>query len=664
MKKKLFVLITALVIMIAISGISLAYLQAQDNSGNSEDASITVANFGLVLLTDIADITMNNTYPMTDLEGQITGTKATFQIKNTGSIAADYKVSLVDGSTPSTIVNSKVRYQLKRVNESTSVETSLGINTLDVNGVIDTGSIDPNVTYTYTIALWVAYDESPSSTDTFSKLIQVDGMLGSNLDKSGANYPELLDNMIPVYYEAIDDTTGNWKKADSKNSNSTYKWFDYDNFMWANAVTVKETGTQTRAYYLSAPAGTTIDMSDITSMWVWIPRYKYVIFNGNNGTADEQMIDITFEHGIGKTGTVSCIDNIITTTDATSSQTCTDTTNGSIINNKSTYTHPAFTFGDEELVGFWMGKFEMSTDDSTCLSSASGTNCNKTGLNILVKPNVTPLSYQRAYNLFLNTRGMEFYDNIHGFKQSVDATSISATDGSNIGIIPNDDNKLDIHMQKSMEWGAVAYLSNSKYGKYGNSLYEGEYKEVYKNNKTAFTTGYSGGIPVGTSTNSASSTFMYNDLTIATTGRGYRGAGASTTGTIYGVYDMVGGKDEFVMGIAYSNNFSCSGGCDTTVYFSLGSKYFDYYSRYGTTTTGYVFKSKLGDAQKEVLKTEPSSGWFADTIFNVSNYWQLRGGSRSTPGGMFYMTSSNGSYDASRGSRPVLAISRNMPWLN
>ncbi len=36
------------------------------------------------------------------------------------------------------------------------------------------------------------------------------------------------------------------------------------------------------------------------------------------------------------------------------SEICTDSTNGSIINGTSTYTHPAFTFGDEELTGFWV----------------------------------------------------------------------------------------------------------------------------------------------------------------------------------------------------------------------------------------------------------------------------------------------------------------------
>ena len=41
--------------------------------------------------------------------------------------------------------------------------------------------------------------------------------------------------------------------------------------------------------------------------------------------------------------------------------------------------------------------------------------------------------------------------------------------------------------EKNMEWGAVAYLSQSKYGKYGNTLYSGNYRRIYKNNYYQYT---------------------------------------------------------------------------------------------------------------------------------------------------------------------------------
>jgi hypothetical protein len=41
---------------------------------------------------------------------------------------------------------------------------------------------------------------------------------------------------------------------------------------------------------------------------------------------------------------------------------------------------------------------------------------------------------------------------------------------------------VETHMSKNDEWGAVAYLSQSTYGKYGNTSYTGANKEIYVNN--------------------------------------------------------------------------------------------------------------------------------------------------------------------------------------
>ena len=122
-----------------------------------------------------------------------------------------------------------------------------------------TGVISYFVTNSY--AKW-------NSDYTSSNTLKV-GVKVPNVDKSGANAPALLSNMIPVYY---DSTSDSWKKADSNNANEVNKWYDYDNKMWANAVTVSETNRNT---YLNANAGTTIPMSDINTMWVWVPRYTY-----------------------------------------------------------------------------------------------------------------------------------------------------------------------------------------------------------------------------------------------------------------------------------------------------------------------------------------------------------------------------------------------------
>ena len=84
----------------------------------------------------------------------------------------------------------------------------------------------------------------------------------TSLDTSGANPPILSSNMIPVYY---DENSSSWRKADENNKVKKYKWYNYDEKMWANSVTVSSTN---RSKYLSASVGTEIPMDDILTMEV------------------------------------------------------------------------------------------------------------------------------------------------------------------------------------------------------------------------------------------------------------------------------------------------------------------------------------------------------------------------------------------------------------
>lgn len=667
MKKKIFVFMFLMLLVIGISS-SYAYLKAE--KGSTGNNNLSVGSLDVTLLTDISNINLNNEVPKEDSEG-LNNPSTSFRIKNNAGMTASYKISLVDGTKKSTVSNKDVKYRLIRTNTTTNETVTMDIKNLDSTGLIDTGTIEANVIYNYQLVIWLDINSNPNGL-VFSKNILVEGMQVSSLDKSGANYPELTDNMIPVYYDKTSDTEGVWRIADRKNLNETYKWFDYNDFMWANAVTVKENGTTSRSDYLKADLGTEVKMEDITTMWVWIPRYKYQIFNGNNELSNEQEIKITFEHGIDKTGTVSCKENILTADDSSSSETCTDTTNGSIINNKSTYTHPAFTFGEEELTGIWYAKFEMSTDqDSTCVTSQSYDNCDKEDLNIYVKPDQISLRYQKLINEFKSIRNMELFNNVHGFTQNENTTTSSQT-----GEITGDNNNIDIHMQKNMEWGAVTYLAYSKYGKYGNSLYTGTNKRVYKNNWYQqlsgvynYKTGYS-----GYSYNAAPSTtnvVLYNDLTDLGSGKGYKGAGASTTGTVYGIYDMNGGAYEYVMGNMVSSSgafYSHSAGFTA----SPLAKYYDKYSYYSTKSLAQasVARGRFGDATKETTKgyVESTGSW--EGSYRIFPYyafpWSTRGGraSVSSYSGINDLISLNGYSTIFNSSRPVLAVSREFPWLS
>ena len=380
----------------------------------------------------------------------------------------------------------------------------------------------------------------------------------TNLDTSGANKPVLASNMIPVYY---DEANSVWKKADKNNSQKDYRWYSYESSgeykgMWANAVTVKDTNRQT---YLNATPGTTISMDDITTMWVWIPRFNAVTpSNYNGGTQSKpNAIDVTF---------------------VKQNETAID----------------AFTFGNKELSGFWYGKFEIG---GSLASSCTNETCNVS--NIVVKPNVSSLRSQKVSSFFYASRSMEQAGNSFGFVNS----------------------EVDTHMGKNNEWGAVAYLTQSIYGRCTNST---TCTEVGINNNKSYITGY--GAPAGSSSSVTNGT--YNTAL---------GKDASTTGTIYGIYDMSGGAYEYVMGV-YNNAKSSSG------FNSLpDEKYYNNYT--GSSYTGHA----LTETKK----------WYGDNdgFVSASYPWFARGGYYGAGGvtGVFYFSSYDGNYINSHSSHLVIS---------
>lgn len=399
---------------------------------------------------------------------------------------------------------------------------------------------------------------------------------GANPDfdmAQGLNKPELVSGMIPVYY---DETETVWKKASQ--TNVTNNWYNYSTGKWANVVTVT---TVTRAAYQSAAVGTTILEADVLTYFVWIPRYKYLIPAGTGA----REISVTFE------------------------ATSTSKSNGDAV--ATYYTHPAFTFGSEELNGIWVGKFETT-----------GTITAPT-----IKPDTSSIKSQTVKAM---------YDSVKTYMQG------------NVTYGFTNDN--DIHMMKNMEWGAVAYLTGSRYGKYGNSSYAGTNKELYMNNSSSYITGRSSGavsgsgvltpangyISAGYYTYDGKCASIYAGLAApCTTGSAGQtltdktlAYGASTTGSIYGIYDMSGGAWEYVMGVYEPNPIPATGIDDASGYsltttnsqynsLTINNKYYDRYLT-NLTETGAI----LGDATKE------TSGWYGDYANFVCSGapWFVRGG--------------------------------------
>ena len=384
--------------------------------------------------------------------------------------------------------------------------------------------------------------------------------------------PELYQGFIPVVY----DDTGNILIADENSL-----WYDYENHKWGNAVLVNCSDTTVKNKYFDSNmnlkpdmVGQIIDMNDILQMYVWIPRYRYRLWNAENGVSDEQMINIIFE--------------------STERPKANGNKNGEYL------THPAFTFGDTELSGIWVGKFEMTgtTDLAT------------------IKPNLKSLVNINISTMFNLSR------------------SFSTTSSSTYGL---NSNEVDSHMMKNMDWGAVAYLTNSKYGRYldeDNCIESG--CTPWKN---SINVSEIGGYQAFTGCSTSKSNNYLEISSVKKCLDNYDwssgGVNAATTGNIFGIYDMNGGAWEMVMGMMQSK----SGNVYLTVEsgfnnnFSVESKYYDLYN-YSDKSSLDGSRYFLGDATREVMKIKTDTSeysqnaWYKNqTKYNYDNdVFVCRGG--------------------------------------
>ena len=323
--------------------------------------------------------------------------------------------------------------------------------------------------------------------------------------------------------------------------------------------------------------------------WVWIPRYEYVVPTSTTAT----QIEVKF----------------IPTTQTTADD-------GYTI-------HPAFTFNGQQLAGIWVAKFEASSSSPS--SSYGGGD--STSLNVQVLPNVTSWRKITTNNIFTVCRNMQT--------------------GGTLGTVS--DTVVNSHMMKNIEWGAVAILSQSKYGIYnlssktglttngGDGTLQVWNNPYYTSTNTVLKTGYVSSSTSGKDATSTTSCDEYN------TGNGPKG---STTGTVYGVYDMAGGAYEYVAGCI-------SGYEDTKFGVTEGdSTYVDLYTNASNSYSDYT-GAITGDATTE------TKGWNDDysNFVDSSNPVFRRGGNynNGTSAGVFSFIYTIGNANNSYGFRVVLA---------
>lgn len=323
------------------------------------------------------------------------------------------------------------------------------------------------------------------------------------------------------------------------------------------------------------------------SMWVWIPRYEYEIVG--------KTININFipTSTTQKTGTI---------------------TNGYRI-------HPAFEDGsskgkdnnymngewDSELSGIWVAKFEASREDSK--AGTQGTSD-----TVKIQPNTK--------------------------------SWISITIGDSYTKAQAMYTKYNSHLMKNSEWGAVVYLTQSKFGR--------SETEVTINDNTSIVTG--------------AGDYITN-------------INQSSTNNTSGIYDLNGGAWERVAGyitngdtnlstngsslvgtnlVANENGYLTLSTRETTVYpYNRGSDIEeDNWTVYdGLKTDHYGY----GDAVLETSTAGNSlTSWNGDfsSFPNTSGSFFTRGGAGiyGSKAGMFAYSGTSGSANVNDGFRPVLAF--------
>ena len=307
------------------------------------------------------------------------------------------------------------------------------------------------------------------------------------------------------------------------------------------------------------------------SYFVWIPRYAYRItyYSSQTSTTPTGYYD---GNGMYKADTNEtlryALDEGIKTVE---------------YNNEKYIVHPAFETDldnggwDSELSGFWVAKYEMSRSDATTVKQGSST--------------------------------------IFKSVPSVGCAGNMGKIGNSYTCSLNYDRDKESHLIKNSEWGAVAYLTHSQFGRNGNEI------SVNQCGKSLFhVTGCGRGLNNDEDSEKTGTSQIYNnDYLFANINdiqkfNGKVGTLSSTTGNIYGVYDMSGGGEEYVAAwntlsdhanISNGSSFASTGGAST--------KYATAYIN-GTSTdfgTQIYEVGKVGDASKERYVWF-CYGWFTD----------------------------------------------------
>ena len=480
------------------------------------------------------------------------------------------------------------------------------------------------------------------------------------------NKPELMTGMSAIKFT---DPTDSAEGTTVDTTSNDTEWYNYENKKWANAKT--EDG----------------------SMWVWIPRYAYRIHK-ENGVAT-QKFDIVFLVGI--------TDNYYDENGRLQTAQRQTSENQTIVTNGDAYTvHPAFTNEssinyanggwDKELAGIWVAKFEAgyaSGNNKATVKASSVNYSQDTSWVAKIEAGTSSDSTQPARNWLDGKYGSTTtaikYPTFQGLTYSMnyinhnDAYRISKVLTESGNIYGLNSSSTDSHLMKNSEWGAVSYLSQSKYGLDGTNIV---INNVNLNNSTKSVYAVTGCASSTANANAVSTTI--GALNNRTQSSVYvwtqkNGTAASSTGTIYGIYDMSGGTWERTAGLVNNGNSNLTTyGSQVIADLNNGksTRYITVYphdsSKDSTSITNtdanlntasqanYVKNTKIyGDGIRETSTAGTGkSSWYSDYSYfaGLNTPFFVRGGNYgSTSGaGLFYFNRNNGTSNYSNGFRSVL----------
>ena len=442
-----------------------------------------------------------------------------------------------------------------------------------------------------------------------------------NSDKK-VNSPKLMEGMTGVYW----DETGKEVEVTSENAKN---WYNYDKQKWANAKTKDG------------------------SYWVWIPRYAYQIESGcYTNTAGK--ISIKFLQG---TSNKDSEGKEISTKYPT-------VTGGKMADY---VVHPSFTNGkannymngewDKELTGYWVAKYAAGYQECTQTIAQNGTITEPT-------PNTSNIKYSNKKYTYNQYTSNAIYQNLTELPQmsypvfkpltyayncitTGDIYTLTQEIAKAKDFYGLNSKQTDSHQMKNSEWGAVAYLTQSKYGRDGNEVTRNSKNLNNLNSKEIYgVTGY------------ANSTASDNS--------------ASTTNNKTGIFDLSGCVWEYTA--AYVSNGDsnidlygksyASTEINPNGYKTLSTKYATVYpydsSNFGTTYNN--LKSEIYGFGDAILETSNRSGtsnsWNGDYSYfpSSSALFFLRGGywGDSSYAGTFAFLNRDGYSDSIYGFRSVL----------